>query len=464
MRQQTFRHTIALLALAACAALLLAPLPAPAQTARPHSVFLPLLTGGDHSGSTFGIEMLNLGAHRGLDLVSATETRWVRRNALLWKEIEPVAGGGYTWDHPHVQSLEAEMVRASQLGINLVLIVRGSPGWAVTPHTAGCAPINPLRYGDFARFMAAVVERYAAPPYNLRYIELGNEPDAPIRGDDFVFGCWGNPKDPYFGGGAYGEMLKAVVPAMKAANRSIFVLNGGLLLDHPYVEGKSTTALGRFFEGMLRAGAGPHIDIVSFHSYIYWRTPDQPPLGPREDWRIKYLQGLLQAYGQPVKPMMRTEAALLCTEPSPECRWAQADLVARTYARTERDQLLATLWYIYDDDGYHNTALIEPLDVWVPRPAYFAYRHAARMFNGAEYLGPIPGLPPSAEGYAFRRGGEMVYVYWTDDVWGAPFTLQVPAGATVGCTDRDGGPVPCAPEDGVLKLTAQVSPAFVSVR
>lgn len=463
MRQHTLRHTVAV-AVLALVALLLVPTSAPAQVTRQYSVYLPVLAGGDQSRSTFGLEMLSLSAHRGLDLVSATETRWVRRNALLWKDVEPTAGGGYNWSHPDVQRLEQELIRASELGINLVLIVRGSPAWAVRPYTADCAPINPQYYDEFARFMAALVKRYSAPPYNLRYVELGNEPDAPIRPDDFVFGCWGDPKDPYYGGGAYGEMLKTVVPAIKAANSGVVVMNGGLLLDQPFVAGKSTSTHGRFFEGMLRAGAGPYIDMVSFHTYIYWKTPDQPPLGPREDWRIKYIQGLLRAYNLPYKPLIRTESALLCTEATPECRWAQADLVARTYARTVRDQVVATLWYIYDDDGFHNTALIEPLDVFVPRPAYFAYRHAARMFNGADYLGPIPGLPPAAEGYMFRRGGETVYVYWTDDVWGAPFSLHIPAGAVVACTDRDGGPMPCAPENGMLQLAAQVSPAFVSVR
>jgi hypothetical protein len=463
MRQHILRSIIAVAALA-LAAVLLPPAVAPAQDSRPHRVHLPLLAGGGMSRSTFGLEMLSLSANRGLDLVTATETRWVRRNALLWKDIEPVAGGGYNWDHPSARRLEQELVRASELGINLVLIVRGSPGWAVAPYTAGCAPISQRRYGDFARFLGELARRYGAPPYNLRYLEIGNEPDAPIRPDDSVFGCWGDASDPYYGGQAYGELLKVVAPAIKAANPRVNVLNGGLLLDEPYVEGKSKNTQGRFFEGVLRAGAGPHIDLVSFHTYTFWRTPDQPPLGPREDWRVAYIQGLLRAYGQPAKPLIRTEAALLCTEVTPECRWAQADLVARTYARTVRDQLVATLWYIYDDDGFHNTALIEPYDVFVPRPAYFAYRHAARMFNGAEYLGPIPGLPPAAEGYVFRRGGETVYVYWTDDIWGAPFALNVPAGAVVACTERDGGPMPCALEGGVLQLTAQVSPAFVSVR
>jgi hypothetical protein len=464
MRPATFRPALVLLALLAFVAALSAPSPAPAQVPRDQRVHLPLLAGGAPASSVFGIEMYRLDAARGIDLVTTSGTRWVRRNALLWKQVEPTQGGAYSWDHPDIVELESEMIRASQLGINLVLIVRGSPGWAVSPHTAGCGPINPRHYDAFARFMAAAVERYSKPPYNVKYWEIGNEPDAPIRPDDFVFGCWGVEKDPYFGGRAYGEMLKRVAPAMRAVDPSVKVLNGGLLLDRPYEPGKSPNTMGRFFEGMLVAGAGPFFDIISFHTYVFWRTPGQPALGPREDWRLPYLQGLLRQYGEPVKPMMRTETALLCVEATPECRWAQADLVGRTYARSIRDQLLASLWYIYDNDGFHNTGMIEEGDVWVPRPAYFAYRHAARMLNGAAYAGPIPGLPAAAEGYIFKRGAETIYIYWTDDPAGVAFSLSAPAGATVSCTDRDGGPHPCAPDGGALSLTAQVSPAFVVVK
>lgn len=464
MRQHSVRLILALLVFITLAAGLLAPQPAPAQVQKTQRAYLPLVAGGTNVRSVFGLEMLQLSANRGLDLVAATGTRWIRRNALLWKDVEPVPGAGYNWEHPSVKTLEQELIRASERGIKLMLIIRGSPDWAVAPNSAGCAPINPRQYGAFARFMAAVATRYSAAPYNLRYIELGNEPDAPIRPDDFVFGCWGVERDPYYGGEAYGQMLNAVVPAIKAVNPNLLVLNGGLLLDQPYIEGQSRTTSGRFFEGMLRAGAGPQIDIVSFHTYVFWYTPGQPALGPREDWRIKYLQDLLRRYRQPVKPLMRTETALLCVEVTPECRWAQADLVARTYARTVRDQLVATIWYIYDDDGFHNTAMIEPADVFVPRPAYFAYRHAARMFNDAEYEGPIAGLPAAAEGYSFRKATERVYAFWSDDPAGVPFSLPIPAGATATCTDRDGGPTPCLIEAGSLNLVARVSPAFVTVR
>ncbi len=88
------------------------------------------------------------------------------------------------------------------------------------------------QYGRFAAFLSEVVKRYSQPPYNVRYWEIGNEPDTPI-GPDSGFGCWGVNGDPYFGGGAYGNMLKAVYPAIKAANPQVQVLNGSLLLDRP---------------------------------------------------------------------------------------------------------------------------------------------------------------------------------------------------------------------------------------
>jgi hypothetical protein len=441
-----------------------APLPLPAQPARDKLLFLPLAGGGSGPTPVFGIEMLRLDAARGIDLVTTSGTRWVRRNGLLWKQVEPTQGAGYSWDHPDIKELELEMVRASQLGISLVLIVRGSPSWATAPHAAGCAPINPSHYASFARFMAAAVERYSKPPYNVRYWELGNEPDAPIRPDDFVFGCWGVTNDPYYGGEAYGQMLKSVVPAMKAVNPHIAVLNGGLLLDRPFKEGDSTTTLGRFFEGVLRGGGGPHIDLVSFHTYVFYRTPGQPELGPREDWRVNYLRGLMRKYSVPERPLIRTETALLCPVITVECRWAQADLVGRTYARTVRDGVLASIWYVYDNDSFHNTAMIEPSDVWVPRPAYFAYRHTARMLGNSSYSGPIPGLDAAAEGYVFNRGSEQIYIYWSDEKAGVPISLPIPEGSSVTCTDRDGGPQPCAPTAGALQLTAQVSPAFVVVK
>lgn len=439
-----------------------------AVPATPHAteqVFLPLVANNYSEASVFGITMSSLSAERGLDLVHTTNTRWIRRGALFWKLVEPVDGGGYNWDHPLTKELERDMITASANGLRLIVVIYASPRWAVEPYNADCAPINPARYAEFARFLATVVARYSAPPYNVQFWEIGNEPDVAIFPEDNIhgFGCWGIEGDPYYGGQAYGEMLKAVVPAMKAVDPAIKVLNGGLMLDKQYIEGQSTSTSGRFFEGVLRAGAGPYIDIISFHTYVFYRAPGQPPLGPREDWRVNYLRGVTQRYGVAHIPIMRTETGLLCIEVTPECRWAQADFMSRSFVRTMRDGLMGTIWYIYDNDSFHNTAMIEPSDIWVPRPAYFAYRHIAVVLNGAQYAGPIAGIPATVEGYVFTRGAERIYAYWTDDPAGVNFTINVPAHAATRCTKRDGGPLPCTAATGNLTLTAQASPTFITV-
>ena len=136
------------------------------------------------------------------------------------------------------------------------------------------------------------------------------------------FGCWGDEADPYYGGGAYAEMLKRVYPAIKQANPSAQVLIGGLLLDcdadHP-VAGRDC-ADSRFLEGILRNGGGAAFDIVSYHGYAFWS-------GKNEDWDISnpawqprggVVLGKLQliretlARYQVDKPVLLSEAGLLC--------------------------------------------------------------------------------------------------------------------------------------------------------
>ncbi len=431
-------------------------------SANNHTIYVPLVQYRSPLQTVFGLEMAAVTPERGLDLVITSGTKWVRRNALRWKDIEPVEGQGYSWDAPHIKSLEQEMINASQNNLNLILVVRGSPQWATTPYSADCAPIHPDKYASFARFMAAAVARYSQPPYNVRYWEMGNEPDAHIFPEDSVYGCWGVTSDPYYGGEAYGNMLKVVAPAMKAANPQIKILNGGLLLDKPYDPQDSSSVSGRFIEGVLRAGAGDTFDILSFHSYTYYGSPGAPLLGPKEDWRIAYLQDLMRQYNVAAKPMLRTEAALLCVQITTECRWAQADYIGRLYARSLRDQVLGNIWYVYDADSYHSTALIEPGDVFVPRPAYYAFRHAAQMLSGVDYLGPLEGVPAAIEGYRFGAGADTIIIVWTD----SPQRVVIPvaAGATVSCTDRAGGTIACSNANGGVQLSVEASPIYLRVR
>ncbi len=440
----------------------LAVVPHAAPPAASHTLYLPLVQYRFPLQTVFGVEMAYVANDRGLEMAVTSGTRWVRRNGLRWSDVEPVEDGGYHWSGGDLPILEHEMRAASQNNLNLVLTVRASPRWATAPYQADCAPIHPDKYANFARFLATAVSRYSYPPYNVMYWEIGNEPDTYIFPHDEVYGCWGVTDDPYYGGEAYGNMLNVVVPAMKAANPNIKILNGGLLLDQPYNPVDGSGRSGRFLEGVFRVGAGNAFDILSFHSYVYYAGSSDSLFGPKEDWRVEYLRKMMQQYNIPQKPLLRTESALLCKTLTTECRWAQADYVGRLYARAIRDNLLGNIWFIYDVDWYHNSALVEPGDVFVPRPAYYAFRHAATMMSAADYLGPLEDVPTTVEGYRLRKGADTVIILWSDA--GQEVVLPIPTGATVNCTDRDGGAMECPSEGTGVRVNVGNSPIYIRYR
>ena len=128
--------------------------------------------------------------------------------------------------------------------------------------------------------MEEAVTRYSKPPYNVKYWELGNEPDVDPANmpPNAVYGCWGNINDPYYGGGYYAELLKAIYPRIKVADPDAQVLIGGLLLDcdptNPPIDANTglprNCTPSRFLEGILLNGGGEFFDSVSFHAYDYY--------------------------------------------------------------------------------------------------------------------------------------------------------------------------------------------------
>jgi hypothetical protein len=445
--------------------LLIAALLLASATDRPHTAaantgvyttYLPSVVA--QTQMVFGLDATSLTPARGLDGLLASGTSWVRASNLFWRDVEPVEGGDYHWDAPSVQLVEQEMLAASQHGLKLILVIRASPTWATAPYQANCAPINPSKYARFAAFLAAAVDRYSKPPYNVMYWEIGNEPDAPIFPSDAGFGCWGVTSDPYYGGRAYGAMLKVIYPAMKARAGQINVLNGGLLLDLPYNPQNGSGRIARFLEGIFVAGAGASFDILSFHSYSFYNDTVDGTRGAT-DWKVGYLRGLMDRYSIPRKPMLNTEAALLCTTVTAACSEAQANAIGRFYIRAIADDLLGHLWYIYDSDEFNHTALVEPSDVTVQRPIYHAFRQVATLLNGARLLGPLEGQAPGIEGYRFASGIRTITAFWSDSEQIAVIPAQ--PGAEVTCADRGGEPIACTNMDGAVQLIARPGPLFV---
>lgn len=443
------------LLVALAALLLLAPAP-PAPASSPHHLWLPAVATGGPRG-LLGLETSALTPERDLDGLRAIGPGWVRRSGLRWRDVEPAPGGGYRWDAPALQALDAELRAAAERGLRVVLVVQGSPAWAVAPFSADCAPISPERYGDFARFIEAAVERYSAPPFNVRYWEIANEPDAFVFAADSPFGCWGRPEQELYGGQAYGELLKAAYPAVKRADPRAVVIHGGLLLDAPYNPATGEGRSGRFLEGVLAAGAGSSFDILAFHSYSFYDGTPDGSAGTR-DWKPAYLRGILARHGLS-KPLFNTEGALLCLEPGPACAEAQAHAMARLYVRALRDDLVGLIWYTYDSDSFRSTALIEPANPALRRPAFAAFAQATAMLDGHAYGEPLAGLPAGVEGHRLTRGAGSTLVLWANAP--AVVSLELDGASVPRCTSWNGVALPCLAAGGSLTLEVGPGPIFV---
>jgi hypothetical protein len=383
-------------------------------------------------GVSIGPSQVAATAGRAADL----RATWVRYNGLRWSDVETSPGAR---DWARIAAQESEIQALSARGLTPVLVVRGTPDWAQLVPGHSCGPIKPEALDAFAGFMRDAVARYSAPPYNVRYWELWNEPDVDpaLIGGDAEFGCWGDRTDPYYGGGRYAEMLKRVYPAIKGANPNAQVLLGGLLLDcdaeHP-LPGRDC-AESHFFEGVLRDGGGAVFDIMSYHGYAYWipqlvdwdvSTPNWQARGGVMLGKLQFVRATLAAYGID-KPILLTEAGLLCYHDSPRCgddfRIAQADYVVRLYARSLANGLLGAVWYMLPGPGWQGGGLLDANGQ--PRPSYQAMHFMAGLLAGASYAGSRAA--DAVEGYAFQRGAVRYEIYWTNDdrVVGLP----MPAGA-----------------------------------
>src|SRR5512145_713220 len=109
--------------------------------------------------------------------------------------------------------------------MKMIAIIGSTPTWALKSGYT-CGAVSQAALEEFGDFVFDAVQRYSAPPYNVKYWELWNEPDVVN-----YLGCWGDEADPYYGGSYYAEMLKVAYPKIKAADPEAQVLTGGLLLD-----------------------------------------------------------------------------------------------------------------------------------------------------------------------------------------------------------------------------------------
>ncbi|WP_376791085.1 hypothetical protein [Thermoflexus sp.] len=443
------------------------------QNTRPVTTYLPLVTMNyPPPPPVFGVE-INRGAV-GATLSQTIEAGvwWVRYNGILWSEVEPEIG---LRDWSKLSDVEQEIRALSAHGLIPMVIVRGTPSWAQRVQGSYCGPIKEDALDEFAAFMREVVSRYSVEPYNVKYWELGNEPDVDpgLVPPTSPFGCWGDKGDDYYGGGYYAEMLKRVYPAIKQADPTAQVVVGGLLLDCDPQSGTGgcDRQPGRFLEGILRNGGGPFFDILAYHAYPLW-TPDE-----RGDWdlnhphwrhrggallgKLDFIKSVFQNYGIS-KPILMNEGGLMCDsrdDNDPACsrddfRDDQAKYVVRLYARTWAHNILGSVWYTMNGPGWRQGGLLDGSQH--PRPSYDAFKFMSTLLEGSSYRGPL--ATGALEGYAFfNKSARREYqVYWTNDK-AYTTTLTLPKGAVA--YNKFGQTL--TPMDG--KISVGFDPVFIVV-
>ncbi|MBN1667932.1 MAG: hypothetical protein JW862_12630 [Anaerolineales bacterium] len=401
--------------------------------------------------SVFGVEI----NPKLVDIVSpklvSTKVSWVRYHGIHWNDVQ-VEQGVIDWTE--LELFETEVLQLSKLGTTPMVIIHGTPTWARVPEHPDhiCGPIRQDALDDFAEFLTEIVSRYSKPPFNVHYWELGNEPD--VDPDyipaDFVFGCWGDDTDPYFGGEYYAEMLKVAYPAIKAADPNARVILGGLLLDcDPANPPKSyACSSGKFLEGVFMNGGADFVDIIAYHAYPFW-------LGETNvDWDLAYpkwqarggillgklelIREVMAQYGVQ-KPILMNEGGLMCGyETTDSDNYAdctseafagiQANHLVRMYIRTWANGIDGAAWYTLNGPGWREGGLIGRKQQ--PRLSYYALEFLSEKLHNGRYSHQISSA--DLEGYEFfdiENHGTRYQWYWSNS--STTYQVEVPDGTVV---------------------------------
>ena len=441
----------------------------------PPPVYLPLtLRTSPLPPPIFGTEYSTSSIGSLIDLMVDSGVYWVRINAFNWAGIQPTEQNPpvYNWNAVDEQSL----VDAENRGLQVIATIRFAPSWAQKEPPYYCSSIKQDKFDEFAQFVKELVLRYSQPPYNIKYWELGNEPDVDpeLIPPNSVYGCWGDDQDDYYGGGYYAEMLKVIYPVIKAADPSAQVLIGGLLLncDPTNPPPGNSCKPAKFFEGILRNGGGNYFDIVNFHGYVPYSTKSSGgPLYNDENtpgWKaregmvlgkINFLREVMATYGLN-KPIMDTEGALLCPEylnpgcnpPTDAFYQAQADYLVWLFVRNWAEGLKGTVWYSFNGPGWRYCGLLD--EHLNPRPAYHSLDFLSQELTGTRYTARLTQYS-SLRGYEFNNNQKKIWVLWSPD--GESHSISVPSDFQR-VFDKYGNDI--TPPDGELEVNSPIYVEF----
>lgn len=399
--------------------------PSPAIT---HTLFLPVAFSNYEPPvpTIFGVQMYGDLTSPSAGLTHTQDARvWWVRWPMAWSAIEPVDTIPENYNFSYY---DRSIISATQHGLHLIVTILSNPSWAAT-YANG--PIDKVDIGEFVEFVGTAVERYDGDGWMdapgapvVDYWEFYNEPDAgdPLRAE-YGASYWG-----HFGA-EYARMLCAIYPVIKNANPRAQVALGGLAYD--WFEDQNGPFVREFLDDVLAAGGGNCFDIMNFHYYPAFE-PVWAPYGPGLSGKANFLRGKLVQYGFPNKPFISTEAgwhsdAYPGFPSTPEI---QSRYVVKLFAQSIASDLKCTIWWTWIDPGGHygaNGLLTQSLE---RKPAFFAYRTAAKMLGRAYFqrrLSPDELGHAAMEGYLLNTPDRRnLYVLWSNDEESYTVSFPIP--------------------------------------
>lgn len=472
--------------------------PAASQVPSPFSISIAALHQIDESSPAL------------LEALRESGAGWARVR-IDWGMIQPDAPPptDYEWGPYHDEKLRL----VAETGVKLIAVVGDPPEWAAEER---CAPIYPDRLGDFKQFLTDLVNRYKAPPYNIKHWELINEPDGTQSGlGDVGLGCWAD-EDTDEDGVRYAEMLKVASEAIKAADPEATVLMGGLAYDW-FTEDEYGGPFDRYFlDDVMKAGGGAYVDVLNFHYFPDWHREwerwDPRSCSQHWEWlhpptcgdvydgagqqyeahgldltaKTTFFRNRMRTCFGVDKPVWVTELAEHGYSDDPDSLANQARYVIRGYVRGLAAGVENITWYALTtpNDGFQQSLLF---DDWTPKPAFFAYQTLTSQLSGHTYSHDrsswlsddydsceegIRGYHYVREAYVFGTPcGQEKTVAWSDEE--EPGSLAFAPADQLRVVDRegevtlieDGGAGDAdGVEDGSVELQLSPDPVFVTVR
>jgi len=190
---------------------------------------------------------------RALALIRAGGFRLVRQH-FSWNDIEP-RQGKFQWD-----KWDRIVTYTHARDLQIVAVLDTTPAWARNPNETDLVNAAPAQVDDYARFVAAFVQRYEG---RVQYIQIWDNPN--------VHPFWGRRNaDPF----EYAALLRASARAARAANSQIKIISAGLAPNGELIRGHPDFSDVLFLRGLYEAGARDFFDSVGAKPYGMWSGPD----------------------------------------------------------------------------------------------------------------------------------------------------------------------------------------------